>query len=291
MHVVFGANGRAGGDTARSLIERGEAVRVLLRRPEQAAPWKAAGASVAIGSLDDADAVAAALEGATGAFLLNPPPTAGDPYARTEEVGRTLAAALRRTGLPKAVVLSSVGAQHASGTGVIATLHRFEQLLQGAAPSLAFLRPGYFAETWSEAAETAMTAGELPTFLPPALAIPMVSTLDVGRTAADLLREDWSGTRVVELGGPADWSANDVAAAFAEVLNRPVTAAFVPPAQRFGLLARAGVPPEVAGALLGMYDALAAGRIAPEKGTELRRGGVSLIAAIERVVARARAAA
>lgn len=47
MHVVFGANGRAGGETARALIERGAAVRVVLRRREQAAPWEALGVEVA----------------------------------------------------------------------------------------------------------------------------------------------------------------------------------------------------------------------------------------------------
>ncbi len=36
MYVVLGANGRAGGETARALIESGNPVRVVLRRPEQA---------------------------------------------------------------------------------------------------------------------------------------------------------------------------------------------------------------------------------------------------------------
>lgn len=291
MHVVFGANGRAGGETARALIGRGEAVRVVLRRAEQAAPWKALGAQAAVASIDDAGAVAAALEGASGAFLLNPPPVAGDPHARTQEIGAALAEGVRRARLPKAVVLSSVGAQHASGTGVIATLNRIEALLDGAAPATAFLRPGYFVETWSEVADAAVAEGVLPTFLEPAQKIPMVSTVDVGRTAAQLLCEDWSGKRVVELGGPEDWSAGDVAAAFAEVLGRPVAPAFVPPEQRMAVLAGAGVPGEVATALVGMYDGLAAGRVAREDGAEHRRGTVSLTEAIGRIVTKLRAAA
>ena len=80
MHVVFGANGRAGGETARALLERGKAVRVVVRRPEQGDPWKSRGADVAIASIDDANAVSAALQGATAAFLFNPPPVAGDPF-------------------------------------------------------------------------------------------------------------------------------------------------------------------------------------------------------------------
>ena len=169
MFVVFGANGRVGGETARALVEQGERVRVVLRRPEQGAAWRARGAEVAIASVDDAGAVAAALEGAAGAFLLIPPPVAGDPFARAEEIGSALAQGIRRAGLPKAVVLSSIGAQHASGTGVIATLNRLEALLDGAAPAMAFLRPGYFVETWGEVAEAAAMQGVLPTFLEPGL--------------------------------------------------------------------------------------------------------------------------
>lgn len=75
MHVVFGANGRAGGETARALMSDGEPVRVVVRRPEQGKAWAALGAEVAVASLDNAEQVSAALKGATAAFLLNPPPS------------------------------------------------------------------------------------------------------------------------------------------------------------------------------------------------------------------------
>ena len=48
--------------------------------------------------------------------------------------------------------MSSVGAQHETGTGVIATLRSLEKHLEKAAPSTTFLRPGYFVETWGKAA-------------------------------------------------------------------------------------------------------------------------------------------
>jgi uncharacterized protein YbjT (DUF2867 family) len=291
MHVVFGANGRAGGETARALIERGESVRVVVRRAEQGGVWKARGAEVAVASIDDADATTVALKGAATAFLLNPPPVAGDPFARAAEIGAVLAEAARRARLPKAVVLSSVGAQQASGTGIIATLHQIEAALAGVAPALAFLRPGYFVETWTEVAESAVAAGTLPTFLQPDQKIPMVSTIDVGRAAAQLLCEDWTGDRVVELGGPDDWSAHDVATAFAEALGRRVYPVFVPPEQRAAMLAEAGLPTAVADALLGMYEGIANGRVARQDGTELRRGTVSLRSAVERIITKIRIAA
>lgn len=288
MNVIFGASGRAGGETAGALLAAGGAVRVVLRRADQAPSWRARGADVALADMTDADAVAAVLQGAQGAFLLNPPPVAGDPARSAAVIGAALAEGARRAGLPKAVVLSSVGAQHAAGTGVIGTLHQIETLLADAAPATAFLRPGYFVETWSEVLDAVLGDGVLPTFTEPALKMPMVSTIDVGRAAAALLGEHWSGRRVVELGGPDDWSARDVAEAFARVLGRPVEPAFVPEAERAAVYARAGVPEEVARALLAMYDGLNDGRVTREAGREERRGTTSLVTAVARIVSDAR---
>ena len=182
------------------------------------------------------------------------------------------------------MLLSSIGAQHRSGTGVIATLNRMETALAGAAPATAFLRSGYFVETWSEVAGAAAD-GVLPSFLAPDLKIPMVSTIDVGQAAARLMSEHWTGHRIVELGGPAEWSAADVAAAFAAALGRPVAPSLVPREARVPMLIEAGVSSEVAEALAGMYDGLASGRVAREEGTEHWRGSTPLPAAVERIVA------
>lgn len=285
MYVVVGANGRAGGEVARALLDHGEAVRVVLRRKELGAKWTALGAEVAVASIEDTDAMVAALRGVSGAFLLNPPPVSGDPYARTEELGMALADAARRACLPKAVVLSSIGAQHTSGTGIIATLNRFETLLDGVAPATAFLRSGYFVETWGEVAKAVMAESVLPTFLEPSQRLPMVSTIDVGRAAASLLHEEWTGKRVVELSGPTDLSAGDVASAFAEILGRRVTPMLVPKEHRAALLAEEGVPAEVASALLGMYEGIENGLFTQQNDSEHRRGTISLSTAIERLVA------
>jgi uncharacterized protein YbjT (DUF2867 family) len=50
----------------------------------------------------------------------------------------------------------------------------------------------------------------------------MVATLDIGRTGADLLRETWSGTRIIELEGPRRYCANDIASGLAKALGHHV---------------------------------------------------------------------
>ena len=57
-----------------------------------------------------------------------------------------------------------------------------------------------------------------------------------------------------------------VATAFSGVLGFHIETAFVPPEARAPVLAQEGVPPEVADALLGMYDGMASGRVEYEEG-------------------------
>ncbi|KGJ02848.1 Uncharacterized conserved protein YbjT, contains NAD(P)-binding and DUF2867 domains [Paracoccus halophilus] len=285
MYTIFGASGRAGGAVARSMLAQGAAIRVVLRRPELAGDWRGSGAGVSIADLDDIDAMTAALKDADGAFLLNPPPMSGDAFARAEQVGANYAIAARTANLPKAVVLSSIGAQHAKGAGAISALHGFEASLTGSVPSLAILRAGYFVEGFGEVAEAAIRDGMLPTFLKPDQKIPMISTRDIGRAATDLLiRESWRGKRIVELHVAEGWSADDVAQAFSTVLGRPVSASFVSPEARPGILADAGIPAEAATVLLEMYDAIAARRFESEQGQEKRGNAVSLQDAVREMI-------
>ena len=52
----------------------------------------------------------------------------------------------------------------------------------------------------------------------------MVATTDVGRVAAELLQETWTGRRIIELEGPTRVTPNQIAATFAEIFSHPVQA-------------------------------------------------------------------
>ena len=69
----------------------------------------------------------------------------------------------------------------------------------------------------------------LRSFLQPAdRAFPMVATRDSGALAAELIQQDWQGKRVVQLEGPSRMSPQDLAQAFATVLERPIRIEIVP---------------------------------------------------------------
>ena len=71
--------------------------------------------------------------------------------------------------------------------------------------------------------DAARDHGVIQSYLQPLdKAVPMIATADIGRVAAILLQQHWSGQRVVELEGPRPVSPNDIADTFADILGHPV---------------------------------------------------------------------
>ncbi|RQS69783.1 NAD-dependent epimerase/dehydratase family protein [Burkholderia sp. Bp8963] len=241
-YVVTGVTGRTGAVAARTLLAAGERVRVVVRNPAHSEHWERLGAEVAVADLTDAAALTRAFSRARGAYLVSPPSYAlKDIYRYVERVADAAAQAAEAARLPKLVLLSSVGADQASGIGVIANNRTMEQRLSRLDIPMAFLRAAYFMENWAGMVDSVLNEGILPSFLAPLdRAIPMVATRDIGRVAAETLREDWSGTRTVALEGPAQYSPNEIAAAFEQALGRPVRAVIVEESSWRGALAQGG---------------------------------------------------
>src|SRR6202040_4294150 len=97
-----------------------------------------------------------------------------------------------------------------------------EQTLSELPMPIAFLRPAWFMENSSWDVAPARENGVISSFLQPlSKPVPMVATADVGRVAAQLLQETWTGRRVIELEGPTRVTPNQIAATFAEMFGRP----------------------------------------------------------------------
>lgn len=281
MYAVAGVTGNTGAAVADALLAAGERVRVIVRRDAGGAPWRARGAEVAVAALDDAPALAAALRGCAGLYWLNPPAYGeADVFAMAAARARVLRAALAEAGVGRAVVLSSVGAHQARGTGIIRTSHVVEAGLAGIAAPVAFLRGRYFFENWGAVLGAARGDGVLPSFLGPAdRPIDMVTAPDIGAAAVALLRGPaWTGARRIEL---ASFTASPaaVAAALGAALGRAVAPVIVPREQWAGVLAGAGFAPPVVEAFVAMYDGILAGVVAPEPGAERATGQTGLAAA------------
>ncbi|MDB5361102.1 MAG: NmrA family transcriptional regulator [Rhodospirillales bacterium] len=229
MYAITGITGKVGGALARSLLADKRNVRAVLRDRAKAAQWQAQGCEIAVADMDDAASLAAAFKGAAGVFIL--PPSEFDPEPGFPEARRVIdavRAALIEARPGKVVCLSTIGAD-APHENLLTQRTLMEQALDDIGLPVTFLRPGWFMENAAWDVAAARDEGVLYSFLQPAdKPVAMVATKDVAGTAAALLLDDWHGTRVVELEGPARVSPNDLAMTFAAALGRAVRVEIVP---------------------------------------------------------------
>jgi NAD(P)H dehydrogenase (quinone) len=229
MYAITGITGKVGSQVARTLLKAGHPIRAVFRDPGKGAVWGDLGCEVAVADMNDAAALTAAFSGARGVFVLLPP--IFDPMPDFPETQATVTALRRalKEGRPEKVVcISTIGAQ-AKRESLLTQLTILEQSLADLPMAITFLRPAWFMENCSWDVAPARNTGVIQSFLQPfGKPLPMVATADVGRVAAELLQENWTGRQVVELEGPERISPNQIAAMLAELLEHPVRAEAVP---------------------------------------------------------------
>ena len=262
MFVVAGVTGNTGSVVANKLLDEGKKVRAIARDPKKAEALKARGAEVVSVDLDDAQALAQVLAGAEGAYVLSPPDASSGSFLSARR--RTLdavAQAVAAARVPHTVFLSSIGAQHEHGTGIIQSVHYGEKVLTATGLPVTFVRAGYFIENWASALPVVKKDGVLPTFFNGTLALPQVAARDIGLVAAQALLDGPAGVRVIELGGPVEASAADVAQVLSRLLDRPVSVAQAPLAAVVPTFTSFGVSQDVAALFHGMYEGINNGTV------------------------------
>lgn len=133
MYLITGSTGNIGRPLVERLHKEGHEVRALVRDPSRA-DLLPDGIDIAIGNLDDADSVAAALRGVDSVFLLH----AGPGTTQTQ----IMIDAARSAEVNQTVLLSSIGARLIPLGGFIpGTLAAREVLLRESGLDVTYLRP------------------------------------------------------------------------------------------------------------------------------------------------------
>ena len=255
----MGITGKVGGATARHLLKQGKQVRALVRNREKAAKWADQGVELVDGDWNDATAIAAALKGVDGAFVMLPPVWAPSPdYREAKGVIANYVEALTKVVLPRVVALSSMGANRTRGLGMITALSLLEQGFRSLRSPVAFVRAGGFFENFLFGLQAAQ-GGTLPVFYNPTnRKSTMVASDDIGAEVATLLTGPaWSGHRVIELGSMV--SADEVAGQLGDVLKLDVKAFAVPRAGWAEAFEQFGIPKGHTGPAEEMYESVNAG--------------------------------
>jgi len=229
MYVIVGITGQIGGVVGRALLGARQPVRAVVRDAGKGREWAGRGCEVALATIEDAASLTGAFRGAEAAFVMVPSnfdPLPGFPEAQA--IGVALNSALEAARPGRVIYLSTIGAQ-ASQSNLLTQHGIIEKAISTVRVPLTVLRPAWFMENCSWDIAPARERGVIPSFLQPLdRPIPMVATADIGRVAAEILQEQWSGHRVVELEGPGRVTPNEVGASLAHILGSPVRMEVVP---------------------------------------------------------------
>ena len=277
MYAIAGVTGHTGKVVADALQAKRQPIRVIVRDENKGTSWKGRGAEVAVASVDDEAALARALGGVKGAYLLLPPDaTTTDFFGSRARLIDAIGRAAVKSGLGHLVFLSSIGAQIPEGTGPIRALHHAERSLETLGIGTTFVRASYFLENYGGVLAAAKKDGVLPSFLPASFTHAVVTTTDIGRTAAQALLDGARGRRVIELSGPADVTPADVAAALGELLGRTVNVVEAPLDAVVPTFMSFGMSQHMAEIYREMYAGFIAGGITWEGTGERVRGSIGV---------------
>jgi NAD(P)H dehydrogenase (quinone) len=285
MYSITGITGNVGGSVAHNLLAAGQSVRAVMRDVGKGDVWAERGCEVVKADIADSTSLASAFRGAEGVFVLVPPnfdPAPGFPEARA--TAASLKSALEKADPNRVVYLSTIGAQ-ASESNLLTQHGIIEQVLAELSVPIAFLRPAWFMENFRWDVAAARESGSIMSFLQPLdKPVPMVATADIGREAAKLLQESWTGRRVVELEGPRRVTPNEAANIFAEVLGRHVSMDAVPREKWEGLFRSQGMKNPIP--RIRMLDGFNEGWIEFENGVAgARQGDIALNSVLQTLVA------
>ena len=284
MFVIAGVSGHVGGMAAHELLAAKQPVKVIVRTAKKGKEWSDLGAEVAVGSLEDAAFLAGALKGAQGFFTLLPPNYASkDFYAEQRSTADAIAQAVKESGVPHVVLLSSVGADLDAGNGPIKGLHYLENKLRATGTKLTALRAAYFQENIGNSVHPARDQGIFPNFMPARdFPTPMIATRDIGVVVATVLRSPPGKSEIVDVLGPL-YTVNQVVEKIGKALGKQLQIVDIPKAQHVPAMVQAGLPQQVAEAFAEMYDGFATGKLTP-KGDRTVQGQTPLEDTIGNIV-------
>lgn len=269
MYVIIGATGNTGAVVADALLAKGEKVRVVGRSAERLARFTKQGAEAFVADAKDATALTQAFTGARAVYLLIPPnPTSQDYRAEQETVTDALATAIDKAGVTYAVVLSSLGAEHASGTGPIAGLYSLEQKLNSNSRLNAlYIRAAYFMENFFMSIPPLQKMGIFGGAIKGEAKIAMIATRDIGAYAAESLRAlDFTGRQTRDLLGQRDLSYDEAAGIIGKAIGKPTLSYSHFPAMLVKMaMGQMGIPGKTVDLILEMFDAINKGLIAPRE--------------------------
>lgn len=283
MYTVLGATGTVGAQVTTRLLDAGHRVRAVGRSSERLEAVARLGADTAVADTTDQSALSTAMRDSDAVFVMQPVDhTAADNLASQRTMTDAIVRALRESGVPRVVALSSVGAEISSSTGFVVGLHILEQrLAELSGVEVLALRAGWFYDNARSYLPLMQNAGIVADSVDPHVDVPMVATRDIAAAAVDaLVGTGWGGKHLSrEILGPVNVDQATVTAALGRAFGLPKLRY-----ERLSdddmvatLVDEAGFSPDVAGHHVGMTRAINDGRVVGRRpGTTVLTGPTTI---------------
>ena len=235
MILLTGATGKTGSEVAKQLAAHDTPFRVLVRDPDKAAALKDLGAEIAVGNMEDADAVSKALAGVDKAVLIL---SNGEHQAKIEKQFTDCAV---KAGVKHIVKLSSMESKPGTTKPIPAMHVASEEHIRASGLDWTMIRPTFFTQNLLGSARTIKTSDKIVLALGNAVVAP-TDLRDVAEVIRLALTDDAHLNKSYDLTGPEALSLSQVAEKFSKVLGREIR--YEPqPVEEFGkILRQVGFP-------------------------------------------------
>jgi NAD(P)H dehydrogenase (quinone) len=217
-YVITGASGKLGRRTAELALQRSPPGRLILvtRNPAALADLAARGVDVRFGDFSVPESLSAAFAGATRLLLVS----TADLERRAEQHRAAIAAAVA-AGVRQLIYTSIVSPEPPNPAVVAPSHYATERALAESGQSFTVLRNSLYADFQLPEAVRALETGTLAHNRGSGR-IAYVTREDCAAVAAAVLTSDGHEGRVYDVTGPEAFTANELAALYAELGDRPV---------------------------------------------------------------------
>lgn len=233
MILVVGATGNLGGAIARALLDRGETIRILVRKGSSYGDLVGAGAEAVLGDLKDPESLRAACEGVdTVITTANSVARGGDDTIESVDLkgSKHLIDAAREGGVKHFIFTSALGASTEHFVPFLQAKGAAEAHLKDSGMTWTILQPNFYMEIWVPT----MVGGPALSGRPVTLVgegkrlHSMVTMRDVVGYAVAAISNEAAHNETLVIGGPEALSWWDVISSFEKELGREVPAETVP---------------------------------------------------------------
>ncbi|AYL96345.1 NmrA family NAD(P)-binding protein [Mucilaginibacter celer] len=261
--IVTGSTGNISKPLTQTLVAAGHNVTVISNNADKTAEIEALGAKAAIGSLAYADFLTDTFTGADALYAMVPPNFGAESLRAYQiETGESYAEAIRRSGIKKVVMLSSIGAHLDSGVGPIKGIHDVEGIfskLDGV--DIKFVRAPFFFTNFYGNINLIKHQGIIGSNYDADTRLIMVHPRDIAAAIAEELQHDFTGKGVRYIVS-AEATTSEVAATLGQAIGKPELPwiEFTDEQLEAGLL-QAGVPAEMTRNFVEMGTAVRSAKI------------------------------